>query len=145
VINIGSGSSRICAPNHSIYAASKAALDAVTAVLAKELATRRIRVNSVNPGATLSEGAQAAGVLGNGGEVEKQLIAMTPLGRIGKSSDIGKVVAFLPSTDSDWLTRRNNSGVWRLTVTAYFNRGVENAPPHLDRGLDNCGLHGSRE
>jgi 3-oxoacyl-[acyl-carrier protein] reductase len=94
----------MCSPNQSIYAASKAALDAITGVLAKELATRKIRVNSVNPGATLSEGAQAAGVLGHGGEVEKQLIAMTPLGRIGRPSDIGKVVAFLASNDSDWLT-----------------------------------------
>jgi 3-oxoacyl-[acyl-carrier protein] reductase len=104
VINIGSGSSRMCPPGQSIYAASKAALDAITGVLAKELAPRRIRVNSVNPGATSTEGAQAAGVLGHGGEIEKGIVAMTPLGRIGQPSDIAKVVVFLASADSGWLT-----------------------------------------
>jgi 3-oxoacyl-[acyl-carrier protein] reductase len=104
VINIGSGASRMCPPGYSIYAASKGALDAVTGVLAKELAPRRIRVNSVNPGATLSEGARAAGVLGEGGEFEKRMVAMTPLGRLGTPSDIARVVAFLASDDSGWLT-----------------------------------------
>jgi 3-oxoacyl-[acyl-carrier protein] reductase len=64
VINIGSGASRMCPSGYSIYAASKSALDAITGVLAKELAPRKIRVNSVNPGATLSDcpisGFQAA-------------------------------------------------------------------------------------
>ncbi len=104
VINIGSGSSRLSPPNQSIYAPSKAALDAITGVLAKELAPRKIRVNSVNPGATLSEGARSAGVLGVGGEIEKHLIAMTPLGRIGVPADIAKVVVFLASADAGWLT-----------------------------------------
>jgi 3-oxoacyl-[acyl-carrier protein] reductase len=104
VINIGSASSRMCPPGQSIYAASKGALDAITGVLAKELAAREIRVNSVNPGATLSEGARAAGVLGVGGDIEKHLIAITPLGRIGQPSDIAKVVVFLASDDSGWLT-----------------------------------------
>lgn len=104
VINIGSAASRTCPPGFSIYAASKSALDAVTSVLAKELATRKIRVNSVNPGATLSEGTHAAGIYGCGSEFEKQLIAMTPLGRIGTPSDIAKIVSFLASDDSAWLT-----------------------------------------
>src|SRR5262249_50754210 len=59
VINIGSAASRLHPPNYSVYAATKGALDAVTGVLAKELGARNIRVNSVNPGATLSEGTQA--------------------------------------------------------------------------------------
>ena len=104
VINIGSGASRMCPPGYSIYAATKGALDAITGVLAKELAPRRIRVNSVNPGATLSEGARAAGVFGEGGEFEKQMVALTPLGRLGTPADIAKVVAFLASDDSGWLT-----------------------------------------
>jgi 3-oxoacyl-[acyl-carrier protein] reductase len=91
-------------PNYSLYAATKGALDAVTGVLAKELAPRHIRVNSVNPGATLSEGTQAAGLYGTGSEFEKQLVAMTPLGRIGTPSDIAKVAVFLASDDSGWLT-----------------------------------------
>jgi 3-oxoacyl-[acyl-carrier protein] reductase len=104
VVNIGSAASRMCPPGYSIYAATKSALDAITGVLAKELAPRKIRVNSVNPGATLSEGTQAAGLYGAGSEVEKQLIAMTPVGRIGTPADIAKVVVFLASDDSSWLT-----------------------------------------
>jgi 3-oxoacyl-[acyl-carrier protein] reductase len=104
VINIGSAASRMLLPNYSVYAASKGALDAVTGVLAKELAPRNIRVNSVNPGATLSEGTQAAGLYGVGSEFEKQLVAMTPLGRTGTPSDIAKVALFLASDDSGWLT-----------------------------------------
>ena len=104
VINIGSGASRMCPPGYSIYAASKSALDAITVVLAKELAPRNIRVNSVNPGATLSEGTQAAGLYGVGSEFEKQLVALTPLGRIGTPADIAKIVVFLAYDDSGWLT-----------------------------------------
>lgn len=104
IINIGSGASQMCPPGYSIYSASKSALDAVTRVLAKELAPRGIRVNSINPGATLSEGTKSAGLYGAGSEFERQLVAMTPLGRIGTPSDIAKVVAFLASDDSGWIT-----------------------------------------
>ena len=94
IINIGSGASKMCPPGFSIYSASKSALDAITGVLSKELASRNIRVNSVNPGATLSEES----------DFEKQLVAMTPLNRIGTPADIARVVAFLASDDSAWLT-----------------------------------------
>jgi len=104
VINIGSAASRLHPPNYSVYAATKGALDTVTGVLAKELAPRNIRVNAINPGATLSEGTQAAGLYGVGSEFEKQLVAMTPLGRIGTPADIAKVAVFLASDDSGWLT-----------------------------------------
>lgn len=104
IINIGSGASRSHPPGYSIYSASKAALDAVTGVLAKELAPRNIRVNSVNPGATLSEGTKEAGLYGVNSEVENQLVNMTPLGRLGTPADIAKVVAFLASDDAGWLT-----------------------------------------
>ena len=104
IINIGSAASRMHPPGYSVYTASKAGLDAVTGVLAKELAPRKIRVNSVNPGATFSEGTRAAGLLGTGSDFEKQFLALTPLGRIGTPADIAKVVAFLASDDSGWLT-----------------------------------------
>jgi 3-oxoacyl-[acyl-carrier protein] reductase len=104
IINIGSGASRSHPPGYAIYSASKAGLDAITGVLSKELASRGIRVNSVNPGATLSEGTKTAGLYGVGSDVEKQLIAMTPLGRMGTPEDIARVVAFLASNDSRWLT-----------------------------------------
>ncbi|XZE20703.1 SDR family NAD(P)-dependent oxidoreductase [Pirellulaceae bacterium SH449] len=104
IINIGSAASRSLPPNFSIYAASKSGLDAITGVLAKELASHGIRVNSVNPGATLSEGTKEAGLYGVGSDVEKQLVSMTPLGRIGTPLDIARVVVFLASDDSSWLT-----------------------------------------
>ncbi|ADG69776.1 short-chain dehydrogenase/reductase SDR [Planctopirus limnophila DSM 3776] len=104
IINIGSGASKSHPPGFAIYSASKAGLDAVTGVLAKELAPRKIRVNSVNPGATLSEGTKAAGLYGVESDFEKLLVSMTPLGRMGTPQDIAKVVAFLASDDSGWLT-----------------------------------------
>lgn len=104
IVNIGSGASRSYPPGYSVYSASKAGLDAITGVLSKELAPRGIRVNSVNPGATLSEGTKTAGLYGVGSEIEKQLVNMTPLGRMGTPEDIAKVVAFLASDDSGWLT-----------------------------------------
>jgi Dehydrogenases with different specificities (related to short-chain alcohol dehydrogenases) len=61
-------------------------------------------VNSINPGATATEGARAAGVIGVGSDFEKQLLAMTPLGRIGQPSDIGRVAVFLASEEASWLT-----------------------------------------
>ena len=104
IINIGSAASRSLPAEYSIYAASKSGLDAITGVLAKELALRRIRVNSVNPGATLSEGTKEAGLYGVDSEFEKSLVRMTPLGRIGKPLDIARVVVFLASEESSWLT-----------------------------------------
>ncbi len=104
IINIGSAASRSLPPEFSIYAASKSGLDAITGVLAKELATRGIRVNSVNPGATLSEGTKEAGLYGVGSDIEKQLVSRTPLGRIGSPLDIARVVIFLASDDAAWLT-----------------------------------------
>ena len=104
IINIGSVASKSYTPGFSIYSATKAGLDAITGVLAKELAPRNIRVNSVNPGATLSEGTRDAGLHGVGSDFEKQLVAMTPLGRIGTPRDIANAVVFLASDDSGWLT-----------------------------------------
>lgn len=104
IINIGSVASRSHPPGYSVYSASKAGLDAMTGVLAKELAPRKIRVNSVNPGATLSEGTKEAGLYGVNSDIERHLVGMTPLGRIGTPGDIARVVSFLASDDSGWLT-----------------------------------------
>lgn len=104
IVNIGSGASRSHPPGYSIYSAGKAGLDAITVVLAKELAAQKIRVNSVNPGATLSEGTQTAGLYGVDSDTEQHLVKLTPLGRLGTPEDIAKVVAFLASDDSRWLT-----------------------------------------
>ena len=104
IINIGSMASQLTPPNLSIYTATKRALDAIIQVLAKELGPRQIRVNSINPGATATEGARAAGVIGVGSDYEKQMLAMTPLGRIGQPSDIAPIAVFLASEDAGWLT-----------------------------------------
>jgi 3-oxoacyl-[acyl-carrier protein] reductase len=71
-------------------------------VLAKELGPRNIRVNVVAPGATETEGAHAIGVIG--GPMVKQLVAETPLGRLGQPEDIVGPVVFLASSDAHWVT-----------------------------------------
>jgi 3-oxoacyl-[acyl-carrier protein] reductase len=102
VINIGSAASELNPPNSVVYTATKGAVDAVTRVLAKELGPRKIRVNSINPGVIETEGTHAAGVIG--GDIEKQLLALTPLGRTGRPDDIVPVAVFLASDESRWVT-----------------------------------------
>ncbi len=102
VINIGSTISAINSPQSAVYTATKHAVDGVTRVLSKELAPRKIRVNSINPGLVETEGTHTAGVIG--GEFETQLVGLTPLGRVGQVSDIAPVAVFLASADAGWLT-----------------------------------------
>jgi 3-oxoacyl-[acyl-carrier protein] reductase len=102
VINIGSLVGRSPQPNGTVYSATKAAVDGVTQSLARELGGKNIRVNSVNPGLVETEGTHTAGFMGS--DFEKHVNATTPLGRIGKPEDIGKVVAFFASDDSFWIT-----------------------------------------
>ena len=87
----------------SLYSATKAALDAITVSLSKELGAKNILVNSVLPGATDTEGAQSVGVT-TGSEYEKMFVANTPLGRRGLPEDIAKAVVFLASDDAAWIT-----------------------------------------
>ncbi len=102
VINISSVVSFKAVPNSAVYSATKGALDSITRVLSKELAARNIRVNSLNPGGTETEGTHAAGFIG--GDMEKRMIADTPLGRLGQPEDIARVAVFLASEDAGWLT-----------------------------------------
>jgi 3-oxoacyl-[acyl-carrier protein] reductase len=102
IINIGSGVTRITPPNSAVYTGTKGALDAITGVLARELGPRKIRVNSLNPGMVETEGTHSGGYVGS--DLEKTLVAQTPLGRIGQPDDIADVAAFLASNDSRWLT-----------------------------------------
>jgi 3-oxoacyl-[acyl-carrier protein] reductase len=102
VINIGSVVSSLTPPNSAVYTATKGAVDAITSVLAKELAPKKIRVNSVNPGLVETEGTQTAGIMGS--EFETGLVAQTPLGRAGQVQDIASVAAFLASSDAGWIT-----------------------------------------
>ena len=102
IINIGSGVTRITPANSTVYTGTKGALDAITGVLARELGPRKIRVNSINPGMVETEGTQTSGILGS--DLEKVMLAQTPLGRTGKVGDIAPIAVFLASHDSAWLT-----------------------------------------
>ena len=104
VINISSVGSTYAAPNASVYSATKAAVDAVTRSLAKELGPRKIRVNSINPGMVETEGTTSAGIVDNESEFRKQTVAHTPLGRIGQPQDIAPAAVYLASSDSAWIT-----------------------------------------
>ena len=102
VINISSVVSRAPQPNASVYSATKAAVDAVTISLAKELGPRKIRVNTINPGMVETEGVHAAGIAES--DFRKQYEAQAPLGRIGQPKDIAPAAVFLASSDSAWIT-----------------------------------------
>jgi 3-oxoacyl-[acyl-carrier protein] reductase len=103
IINISSGASKYPLPNASLYSATKAALDAFTIALSKELGAKNVRINSILPGATETEGAASAGVT-KGSEYEKMFVSKTPLGRRGQPEDIAKAVVFLASDDAAWIT-----------------------------------------
>jgi 3-oxoacyl-[acyl-carrier protein] reductase len=102
IINIGSAVSRITPPNSSVYTGTKGAVDAITGVLSRELGSRKIRVNSLNPGIVETEGTHTAGFIGS--DFEKNVNTQVPLGRTGQVGDIASVAAFLASDDSAWLT-----------------------------------------
>ena len=102
VINIGSVASDLTPPTAVIYGATKGAVDAITRVLAKELGPKNIRVNSINPGGIETEGFYAGGFSGT--DFEKQMVAQTPLGRMGQPRDIAPAAVFLASSDSAWIT-----------------------------------------
>ncbi|MEM9073774.1 MAG: SDR family oxidoreductase [Myxococcota bacterium] len=99
ILNISSTAGHAVMPQMVPYAATKAALDHWTRCLAVEVADRGIRVNAVAPGATKTPGLDAMGP-----DVEAQMIAMTPMGRIGTPSDIANVVRLLASPDASWVT-----------------------------------------
>jgi 3-oxoacyl-[acyl-carrier protein] reductase len=102
IINISSIVSTLAPANGSIYSATKAAVDAITKSIAKELGPRHIRVNAINPGMVETEGSHTAGM--TEGEGRQQTEAQTPLGRIGQPQDIATAAVFLASSDSAWIT-----------------------------------------
>ena len=102
IINIGSVASTFTPPLSSVYSASKAAVDAVTRTLAKELGPRKIRVNAINPGTVETPGLHAAGLAS--GEFRDQIEALAPLRRIGQPNDVAPSVVFLASSDASWIT-----------------------------------------
>jgi len=102
IVNISSTASTVMPATSAVYTGTKAAVDAITGVLAKELGPRGIRVNAINPGMVETEGVHTAGVMES--DFRKQVEATTPLGRIGQPRDIAPTVVFLVSDDSGWVT-----------------------------------------
>jgi len=101
IINIGSLASSLTPPTAVVYNATKGAVDAITRTLAKELGPRKIRVNAVNPGMVVTEGAVAGGF--TEGDFRTMLESQTPLGRIGQTEDIAPAAVFFASDDSAWI------------------------------------------
>lgn len=102
VINISSLVSSLGIPGAAAYSGTKAAVDAITRSLARELGPRKIRINAINPGMVVTEGVQAAGF--DQGDFRKDIESRTPLGRVGQPNDIAGAAVFLASNDSAWIT-----------------------------------------
>jgi 3-oxoacyl-[acyl-carrier protein] reductase len=85
-----------------VYSAAKAGIDNITKALAKELGPKKIRINVIAPGVTETEGNHEMGIIG--GDIEKQMLPLTPLGRIGQPEDIARVAVFLASDEAAWVT-----------------------------------------
>ena len=102
IINISSLASSLTPPTAVVYNATKAAVDAITRTLAKELGSRNIRVNSINPGMVITEGVVAGGF--HESDFRTTLESQTPLGRVGQTGDIAPAAVFFASDDSAWIT-----------------------------------------
>jgi 3-oxoacyl-[acyl-carrier protein] reductase len=102
VINIGSVVGSMPSPAGTVYSSTKAAVDAITIALSKELGAKKIRVNSLNPGMVETEGLHTAGFAES--DFRKHIETTTPLGRIGQPQDIATAAVFFASDDSGWLS-----------------------------------------
>jgi 3-oxoacyl-[acyl-carrier protein] reductase len=102
IVNLSSVAATLAPPNASVYSGVKAAVNAITRSLARELGPRKVRVNAVGPGVIETEGLHATGI--SGSDFEKQAVAQTPLGRIGRPQDIAPAVVFLASAESAYIT-----------------------------------------
>jgi 3-oxoacyl-[acyl-carrier protein] reductase len=110
IVNFSSSITSRLVPTYGVYAATKAAVEAMTSILAKELRGRNITVNAVAPGPT----ATKLFLDGKPQEVVDQLSKMAPLERLGQPEDIADAVAFLAGPDGGWIngqTLRANGGI----------------------------------
>jgi 3-oxoacyl-[acyl-carrier protein] reductase len=112
VIGISSLNTVVAAPGAALYCASKAALEQITAVAARELGPRGITVNTVSPGATDTDMLHSA----NSAEALQQTVAFTALQRLGRPADVAAVVAFLAGPDAAWITGQNLRATGGLLV-----------------------------
>jgi 3-oxoacyl-[acyl-carrier protein] reductase len=102
IINISSVVGPMPVQTAAVYSATKAAVDAVTVVLSKELGPRKIRVNSLNPGMVETEGLRSAGF--DQSDFRRKIESETPLGRIAQPEDIARAAVFFASNDAGWVT-----------------------------------------
>jgi NAD(P)-dependent dehydrogenase (short-subunit alcohol dehydrogenase family) len=101
IVNISSGLTRFSFPGYSAYASMKGAMETLTKYQAKELGTRKIRVNIIAPGAIETD--FGGGVVRDNEQLNQQIASITALGRVGLPDDIGSVVAFLCTDDAKWV------------------------------------------
>jgi len=99
IVNVSTSMVRFAPPGLSAYAASKAAVDALTRILAKELRGRDITVNAVAPGPT----ATAAFLASTSAQEREELAALPPLGRLGRPDDVAGLVSFLAGPAGRWV------------------------------------------
>jgi NAD(P)-dependent dehydrogenase (short-subunit alcohol dehydrogenase family) len=102
IVNVTSATTRIATPGVAPYAAFKGGLEVLTRYMAKEFASRRIRVNAVSPVAIRTD---LAG--GLPAEFEKLLADQTALGRVGEPDDVGRLIAALMSPDMGWVNAQS--------------------------------------
>lgn len=110
IVNISSSVTALLQPTYGIYAATKAAVEAMTSVLAKELRGRNITVNAIAPGPT----ATKLFLDGKSQELVDRLAKAAPLERLGQPEDIAAAVAMLVGPDGAWIngqTLRANGGI----------------------------------
>lgn len=104
VIMLSSTSATISPQTASVYAASKAAVNAVVKIAALELASRKIRVNAVSPGPIATEIISKIGLDEN---LENQLVQSIPAGRMGKPQEVASMIRYLASEEASFLTGAN--------------------------------------
>lgn len=102
IINLSSIVAIEPTPYALVYSATKAAIDNITSTLSKELGPKKIRVNAILPGMTLTEGLARIGAAES--EMGAAMLARTPLGRYGQPADVAAVAVFLGSPESNWIT-----------------------------------------
>lgn len=114
IVNTSSGLARFSFAGYSAYGAMKAAVDSLSRYQAVELGSRKIRVNSIAPGAIETD--FGGGLVRDVADMNNYLASETALGRVGLPDDIGSVVAFLCSDDSKWINaqRIEVSGGYRI-------------------------------
>jgi 3-oxoacyl-[acyl-carrier protein] reductase len=103
IINFSSSVTRLMLPTYGVYSATKASVEQLTRVFAKEVGSRGITVNSISPGPTNTD----LFLEGKTEETIQRLASMSALGRIGEPEDISRVVLFLASESAGWVTGQN--------------------------------------